>query len=297
MNDLAAVTARIETVFPSLSPQLRQAARYVIDRPEEVALSSMRRVAARAGVHPSTMVRLAHALAFSGYTEMRAPFRQHLRDGRHYAARARDLVARDVGSAVTPLLREVAAQDVANIERSFARIGAEQFAAVIDVLHGARRLYVLGLRKCFPVAHYFHYAYQMFRDNGVLLGSQAGLLNDALRCVGEGDAMLAVSFARYTRDTVRAAGHAAECGATVVAITDSPVSPLAAAAHHALIAENASPSFFGSLVGAISISQALIAALVGRGGDDAIAALGETERHLDAFRTYWDETPMREPRS
>jgi len=296
MNDLAAVTARIETVFSSLSPQLRQAARYVIEQPDDVALNSMRRVAARAGVHPSTMVRLAQALAFPGYTEMRAPFRQHLRDGRHYAARARDLVARDAGSTVAPLLREVAARDMANIEHSFARIGGDDFAAVVEALHGARRLYVLGLRKCFPVAHYFHYAYQMFRDNGVLLETRAGLLNDALRCVAKDDAMLAVSFSRYTRDTVRAAGHAAEHGATVVAITDSPVSPLAATAHHVLIAENASPSFFGSLVGAVSISQALIAALVGRGGDDAIAALGETERHLDAFRTYWDEAPMRESR-
>ena len=85
MNDFAAVTGRIEAAFPDLSPRLRQAARYVIDRPDEVALSSMRRVAAGAGVHPSTMVRLARALAFPGYGALREPFRQHLRGERRYA--------------------------------------------------------------------------------------------------------------------------------------------------------------------------------------------------------------------
>ncbi len=296
MSDLAAVTARIETVFPTLSPQLRRAARYVLEQPDDVALSSMRRVAARAGVHPSTMVRLARALAFSGYTEMRAPFRQHLRGTRRYAARARDLVAREAGSAIAPLLEEVAARDMANIERTFERIETDRFTAAVEALHGARRVYVLGLRKCFPVAQYFHYAFQMFRDTGELLDARAGLLTDSLRDVGPRDAMLAVSFRRYTRETVLAARHAGGCGATVVAITDSPVSPLAAAAHQTLIAENASPSFFGSLVGAIAIAQALIAALVARGGDEAIAALGKTERHLDAFQTYWEEAPARELR-
>lgn len=294
MNDLAAVTERIETAFPRLSPQLKQAARYVIEQPDDVALSSMRRVAAHAGVHPATMVRLARALSYAGYTALREPFRQHLRGERRYAARARELVASGAASETTALLREIAVQDAANIERSFAGLSAERFSSAVEALQSARLVYVVGLRKCFPVAHYFYYAYQMFRDNAVLAGTRGGLLADDLRTIDAADAMLVFSFSRYTRDTIKAAEHAAARGARVVAITDSRVSPLAASAACVLIAEKTSPSFFGSLVGALSLAQALIAGLVARGGSEAISKLGATERHLDVFDTYWENAPTRE---
>ena len=289
MGDFAAVTERIESSYPRLSPRLRQAARYMLGQPDDVALSSMRRVAERAGVHPSTMVRLAHALSYPGYGELREPFRRHLTGGRHYADRARDLVTRGTGSETAALLGELANQDIANIERTYAGVAADDFAAAVDALGDARRIYVVGLRKCFPVAAYFHYAHQMFRDNAVLAAGRDTLLTDELRTLGAEDAMLAVSFSRYTRDTVEAVAHAAARGAAVVAITDSRLSPLAASARHVLVTAKRSPSFFGSLVGALSLAQALIAALVARGGDDAIAALGATERHLDAFDTYWED--------
>ena len=67
--DYAAVKQRLEDAFPGLSPQLRQAARFVLDRPEDVALHSMRQLASRAGVHPSTMVRLARAPDYPGYID------------------------------------------------------------------------------------------------------------------------------------------------------------------------------------------------------------------------------------
>ena len=59
MVELVQVTDRIEAEFPRLSPQLKRAARYVLDSPDDVALSSMRALATRADVHPSALVRLA----------------------------------------------------------------------------------------------------------------------------------------------------------------------------------------------------------------------------------------------
>ena len=288
MGDLAAVTEQIEASFSGLSPQLRQAARYVLEQPDDVALNSMRRVAAHAGVHPSTMVRLAQALAYPGYAALRAPFRRHLRGEQRYADRARDLLRSGAASETASLMRDIVALDMSNIERTFSGIGEEQFSAAVEALHGARRIFIVGLRKCFPVAYHFHYAHDMFRDNAVLAVTRGGLLTDVLRSAGPEDAMLAISFSRYTRDTVRAAEHVAARGTTVVAVTDSRVSPLAACATHVLVAAKDSPSFFGSLVGALSLTQALIAALAARSGPDAVSALGETERHLAAFNTYWE---------
>ena len=80
--DIAAVRDRLEAAYPHLSPQLRGAARFVLREPESVALYPLRDVAARAGVSPATLVRLAAQLGFAGYRA----FRDVLRAGLHSAA-------------------------------------------------------------------------------------------------------------------------------------------------------------------------------------------------------------------
>src|SRR3546814_1210535 len=70
---------RIVSVFDSLPAQLQAAARYVLDRPREVALLSMREQARQAGVQPATMTRLAKALGLGGYDELRQAYADALR--------------------------------------------------------------------------------------------------------------------------------------------------------------------------------------------------------------------------
>ena len=80
---------RIVSLFDGMSPQLRQAARYIIGHPQEVALVSMRELARNAGVQPSTMTRLAKFLGLAGYDDIRAHHAEAIRfrvDG--FAARA-----------------------------------------------------------------------------------------------------------------------------------------------------------------------------------------------------------------
>ena len=290
MVELDKVTERIESAFPGLSPQLMRAARYVLDSPDDVALNSMRTVAARAGVHPSAMVRLARKLAYSGYAEFREPFRQHLRTHpTRYASRARHLQARGVDGEAGALFGELVSSGEDNIRRTFEGAGPAELEAVVETLAAARRIYVVGMRKCYPVAFYFHYACRMFGAQVTLLNGWAGTLSDELRDLGPEDALLAVSFEPYTRETVTAARHAAAAGADVVAITDSAVSPLGAEARHVLLVANASPSFFRSLVGAMALAEALVAFLVARGGERTVAGLAQTERQLRAFGAYWRE--------
>ena len=74
------ILADLQQVYPNLSPQLRRAALYLIERPDEIAFTSMRQLAERADVQPATMVRLAQAIGFDGYETLREPFRDALRE-------------------------------------------------------------------------------------------------------------------------------------------------------------------------------------------------------------------------
>jgi hypothetical protein len=103
------------------------------------------------------------------------------------------------------------------------------------VIVKARRVFVLGQRSCYPVAFHFAYVFGLAGGRTRLLDAPGGTGSDALRDAQKGDALLAISVKPYTRTTVEVTRHAARCGVSVVAITDSAVSPLARAARATIL--------------------------------------------------------------
>lgn len=294
MSDTLAVMDQLERAYPGLSPKLQQAARYVLDAPDDVALSSVRTVADRAGVHPATMVRLAQHLGFSGYVEFRDGLRQRLRQNRaNLTSRAHRVQADGQSGDDTGLLVELAASGGRNIQRTFDGTSAAELRAVADSLTVARRIYVIGLRKCFPVAYFIHYCLRLLRMDVRLITDLAGTLVDELQDIGPEDAMIAISYDPYTRATVQAAAAARESGAALVAITDSRVSPLAQGARQTLVVANAAPTMFRSITGAMAVAESIVAFVLAQGGEDRVANLGRTEARLHRLGVYWQEDSMR----
>ncbi|WP_170294942.1 MurR/RpiR family transcriptional regulator [Roseospira navarrensis] len=299
---LADIAARVQAAHDALSPQLRQAARYILAHPEDVALTSMRRLAEHAGVKPSTMVRLSRALGFDGYEALREPYRAWLRGGEGaFVARARTLQARRPGATDGPgraaLLEEMTAADVGALREGLTAANAQALQRARDLICAADTVYVVGLRSCQSLAHLFHYAYGLVRGNARLVDGRGGMLFDELVRVGPDDVVLSIGFRPYACGTVEATAFAADKGARVVALTDSLVSPLAHGAAAVVAVDTASPSYFQSLVPALAQIQALLALIVAEGGDDALGAIDRMEHELDAFGAYWTEPKRRRRRT
>jgi DNA-binding MurR/RpiR family transcriptional regulator len=138
------------------------------------------------------------------------------------------------------------------------------------------------------VACCFHYAYSLFRDNGVLLEDRAGSFASELLEIGAGDVLLAVSFEPYSIETITTAEAARATGARILAVTDAEFSPLARLAEVVLIAGNGSPAFLQSIVAATALVQALAIGVFIRAGQQAVAALEQKEARLRAHGAYWD---------
>jgi DNA-binding MurR/RpiR family transcriptional regulator len=290
--DFDDLSKQIANSFPALSPQLQVAARYVLDRPDDVALMSMRSLAASAAVHPSTMVRLAKSFGCDSYQNFRAPFQHRLRmrpEG--FLVKARNLQARG-SEGEAQLTQEVLSANLANLRETFEINSPERFEAAAKELGAARRVFVVGMRGVYPVAYFFQYAYSMFRDNSVLLDGRGGAFSDGLRSFGRNDVILAISFNPYTVETVRAIDYAKEHDGKAVVITDSPVSPLAKNADQVLIIKNESPSFYHSVAAGVTVAEELIALLVLDGGKEALDAIEESEQQLDSFHAYWHQNDV-----
>ena len=104
--------------------------------------------------------------------------------------------------------------------------------------------------------------------------------------IGPGDVIIGISFPRYSRRTVKAMQYARSRGATVVAITDSQVSPLAPISDHTLMAKSDMASFVDSLVAPLSLVNALIVAVGRRKNDDLSSTFEALEKIWDEYEVY-----------
>jgi DNA-binding MurR/RpiR family transcriptional regulator len=297
-RDFPALAGIVAERFDALSVQLRAAARHLLDHPDDVALHSMREIAQAAGLPPVTFVRLARALGFADYSELRDLFRDRLRDSvgaRRYSGKARDLQLRGHGEAVQ-LLKDLFGAEIENLEATFEKNHPDNIAAALAMIEEARRVCVLGQRSCYAPAYFFNYVYRLFRPNSVLLQDPGGTVADELRAISSEDVLLVISVAPYSAEAVHAVRYAGEQGARVLAVTDDALGAIARAADAALLVSAGTPSFFHSIASIITLLQAMLALLVARGGADALAAIERSEKQLAYFNAYWPDESKGAPR-
>lgn len=286
--DLSDVRCRIESRFESLSPELKRAARWLAANPADIGLYSMRTVARRASVQPATLTRLSQALGFERYEDLRQPFRAGLAliQAGDYAGRAAVLQAReDPGGRQAESINTMQRANVASV---LDGPWANDFEAAARALLSARRVGVLGLRASHGVAHHFQYLLDMLRDESLLLTDTAGTLLDQVHGLGEDDSLVVFSQAPYTRVARDVARKAAARGVDLVALTDSPLSPIARPARHVLLARTDSPSYFQSVSGAIALGETLLQTIASLGGEAMLERLRAIQGHREAERAYID---------
>ena len=287
----SAVIERLRSRFDALTPELQRAARWITDHPSETGIWSMRQQARAAGVSAPTMVRLARAVGFSGYGALRRPFQEAL-TGRpaEYGPRASALQAAPQARRIERLAREIAASQIADVESVLALNPPQRLEAAVGAIAAAQRVGFLGVRAPFGIAFQFRYAYNLIARNGMLFDGVGGTVHDQVDALGPDDVLIAISQEPYSTPTVEAVLTAARRGVTVVALTDSALSPLARNAAHFLLFRADSISFFHSMIGPLALVELLVAWLAAKGGRTVLKRLGEVDARLAAQRAYWNRS-------
>ncbi len=292
--DPAPLTATIIDAFATMPAQLQAAARYILDRPGDVALLSMREQARQAGVQPATMTRLAKRLGLDGYDAVRELYAQAIRDGGlSFAGRAGAQVASQKSKGERALARDIVTTLTGHIALLGEADTLDRLTEAAALLASARRIYCLGLRSSHPVAWHMTYVLSLIGEKAILLDSVAGLGMDPIRSAGDKDVLFVVSVEPYTRATIEVAHYAHSQGIPIVAVTDSAVSPLAQVAKSTILVPTDAPSFFHTMTPAFVIGEVLAALVAGRGGETSLEALRRTEDQLTAFNIHWSPQDRR----
>ncbi len=283
----ATFNSELKAQFGALSPQLQEAARWVIDNPADVALLSLREQARRSGVAPVTLTRLAQRFDLKGYDDIRRLYADAVRKRpESFHGRAQELLARHGSGGDAALARDIFAALGQHLQSLSAPDAIARLTEATEVLAGADRVYCLGQRSTFAVAFIFHYVRSLFGSKSVLVDGPGGTGRDALRTLGRKDVLLAVTADPYVRETVETARYVKTRGARVVAVTDSDLAPIASLADGVVLIGTESPSFFHTMTPAFAAVECLAALVAARRGKETLSALAESEQQLAAFNTY-----------
>jgi len=251
----------ISRAYPTLSPQLQRLSRYALDKPHDLALGTVAAVAQANAVQPSSMIRFARALGFDGFTQMQQVFQSHLVERSTPYLERIQTMRRGRGAAARPdggVLHQFVDEAIGELRQLEDNIDADALQAAARVLVEAPQIHVLAQRRAFPVACYLAYALNQLELPARLLDGLGGMLAEFAHGIRAGDALLVASFRNYSPAVVETAQACRARGVSVIAITDSRLSPLKPAADLCFELGDDSTRPFRSLVGPLCFAQALV---------------------------------------
>lgn len=268
-RDFAALRALIVARAQRLPRRLTQVASYALDNPDEIAFGTAASVAQRAGVQPSTLVRFSQALGYQGFSDLQDVFRSRLRERvPSYDERLAQLREHGLNASKARALldgfAEAASRSVAGFQAKADPAAIEQ---AVEILAGAKTIYLVGLRRSFPITSYMAYAMGKLGIRNILVDGIAGLGAEQTSFISGADAMLAISFTPYASETVTLTNAARARGARIVSITDSVFSPIAPVADVWLEIVEANFEGFRSMAATMALAMTLTVAVAGRRGE------------------------------
>jgi len=267
-----------------MTRQLALSARFLVDQPDSVVISSMREIAARVGVAPATLLRLARLLGFQDWSDFREVYVEHFRSSPPQYGDKADALSKRRGAA--EIVEEVALAQLAALQHSATTNSADDVDAAARILSRAERIFVAAFMSCRAPGLAFTYICRLFRSNVTLLGSDGTSLVADLADLQPEDAVLAINFVPYSRDIHLVADAVASSRASLVSIADSRATPLSGHAQSILVFAPQSPSFFPSITAAVALVESLAAAMLARGGKNAASRVRSVEKTLYSSGSY-----------
>ena len=274
----------ISTMFPTFSKGQKYIAKYITEHYDKAAFMTASKLGNIVGVSESTVVRFASELGYEGYPELQKALQEMIRNKLTSVQRIE--VSIDIlGSG--DIIEKVFNADIEKIRKTLVDVSREDFEGAVNAIVNAKKIFIFGVRSSASLASFIGFYFNLILDNVRLIHttSDSEVFEQILR-VGPEDAVIGVSFPRYSSRTVKAMKYASDRGATVISLTDSNMSPLYQYSKYNLLAKSDMVSFVDSLVAPLSLINALIVAVGMKRQEEVYATFAELERIWDEYDVY-----------
>ena len=284
MQNTQDMIQRLNLSGSRLSKSHRRIAEYILQHYDKAVFMTAAKLGEMVNVSESTVVRFA-ALGYEGYPELQQALQELVRH--RLTATQRFEMSSDISQE--EVLSTVLKADMQNIRSTIDGIDNAAFLRAVQVISGARRIYILGLRSAAPLAQFAgYYLHYIFDDVRVVAAGSTDVF-EAISRIEASDVLLGISFPRYSSRTIEAMSFARSRHAQVIGLTDGPMSPLHEVADICLSMRTDMASFVDSMAAPMSVINALIVALGIQNREALNARFKQLEEVWDAYSVYMNE--------
>ena len=275
---------RIGVFYSGLSKGHKRIADFIKNNYEKASFMTAAKLGKTVGVSESTVVRFASHVGFDGYPELQKHL-QELVKSHLTSVQRMEVAANRMGG--DDIINDAFAADAEMLKRTREGVSREDFFGSVAAINKAHKIYVLGSRSSASLASFAAFYLNYLCDNVVVIDtSSTSEMFEQMFRISEQDVCIAISFPRYSNQTINALSFAKSRGATIISITDGEMSPIAQYATYLLVAESSMVSFVDSLVAPLSLINALIAACAKENDGHVCENLGELEKIWDKYHVY-----------
>ena len=275
---------RISEKYDSMSKGQKRLSDYVSSNYDKAVFLTAAKLGDTVGVSESTVVRFATLLGYKGYPGFQKALEELVKNRLNSIQRMEVTYGRISQSEI---IETVLQSDINKIKMTLSSIDQKAFDLAVDTILSARKIYVIGIRSCAPLASFLSFYLNLICDNVVLVNtnSSSELFEQLIRINNE-DVIIGISFPRYSMRTLKALEFASNRQAKVITLTDSIHSPMNLYSSCNLIARSDMASIVDSLVAPLSVINALIVALCMKRHSDVIGNLETLEEIWGEYQVY-----------
>lgn len=291
------VITRINEHYGKMSKGQKAISAFIYDHYDQAVFMTAARLGETVGVSESTVVRYAMFIGYNGYPEFQRDLEEWVQNKINSVQK---IGAKYGKSTQSEILTSVLQADIEKLQDTIQKLDPVAFETAVDIILEAKTVYVMGVRSCEPLAEFLNFYLNMIRGSVVLLKttSISETFEQMIRIDGQ-DAMIGISFPRYSMRTLKAMEFANDRNAKVITVTDSVHSPMNLYSSCNLLARSDMVSIVDSLVAPLSVINALVVAMCLKRPEEVKSSLKDLEEAWNNYQVYLndeinfiDEEPM-----
>lgn len=281
------IITRINDHFNNMSKSHKAIAVFIEEHYDQAVFMTAAKLGKTLGISESTVVRFAAGIGYEGYPEFQKALAEWVKNKLNTVQK---IGAKYGRSSQSEILTSVLRADIEKIQDTIVNMDTAAFETAVDIILEAETIYIVGMRSCEPLADFLHFYLHMIRGNVQLLRSTSvsEMFEQMIR-IGEKDAIVGISFPRYSMRTLKAMEFANDRNARVITITDSIHSPMNLYSSCNLLARSDMVSIVDSLVAPLSVINALVVALCLKRPEEVKNNLEQLEYAWNNYQVYLND--------
>lgn len=234
LNQKGKLVSLLKEKSKDFSPAQRRIAEFILSNYQKVSFMTSLKLAEEVGVSQASVIRFANLLGFEGYPQLREGIQNIVRA--ELTATDRLLYSIDKANG-DQAFRQIIVREIENLQKLLETFKSKEFTKLISEIIDAKRVIVVGFRASAALAQYFGYFLAKIHPDVLTITDGGSVVYDRfLQQNGVECVVVILAFPRYPKETVELMHFLKSEKFRVVAITDSPLSPVAQLAHLTLLA-------------------------------------------------------------